>query len=156
MGYCIHQRDARFRIKKENFEKALEAIKALGALTDKMNGGSFGVAKEPERWFSWVSMQFVNSSDIADAMKHWRWEVMFGEPGYTDSLPTSKYNPDKDVVFISFCGEKMGDDTVLFSALAPFVEDGSYIEMQGEEGEIWRWTFVDGKLKEVSAKILWE
>lgn len=35
-------------------------------------------------------------------------------------------------------------------------EPGSYIEMRGEDGALWRWVF-DGKTcKEITAKITWD
>lgn len=32
----------------------------------------------------------------------------------------------------------------IFNIIAPYVEAGSYLQMQGEDGDIWRWYF-DGK-----------
>ena len=57
---------------------------------------------------------------------------------------------------LNFAGEKLGDDEILFQAIAPFVKKDSYIEMQGECGLIWRWSF-DGKtMKEKTANIMFE
>lgn len=64
-----------------------------------------------------------------DAMGEWRYEVDYG----------------KNTVY--FEGEKLGDDESLWSCLAPFIIDGSYIECHGEDGDVWRWVFQDGKLR---------
>ena len=31
----------------------------------------------------------------------------------------------------------------MFNCIATFVEDGSYIEMVGEDGDLWRWVFTN-------------
>jgi hypothetical protein len=134
MGYCVAQTEAMFLIKKENFAKALEAIKALGKEREDMPYGFF---------YSWVDMDgFVNAKDIEDAMKAWRWNVEFDVSG--------------NIEIIEFTGEKLGDDKVLFDAIAPFVEDNSYIEMQGEDGRLWRWFFKNSQCREIYPKIEWE
>ena len=75
-------------------------------------------------------------------MASWRWEVEEDE--------------DHNIISINFCGEKSGDDLILFDAIAPFVEPGSMIEMLGEDGAKWRWIF-DGKTcEEKYAKIVWD
>ena len=129
----MEQRDASFKIKKENFDKALLAIKELVNQAEKMRGG---------RDYSWViNSNLVNARTVWEAMDEWRWETeMYGE----------------DIGNIYFVGEKIGDDKVLFDAIAPFVEDGSFIEMQGEDGALWRWLFNDGKCTEQYAKIDWD
>jgi hypothetical protein len=48
---------------------------------------------------------------------------------------------------LRFTGQKLGDDNILFAALAPYVEADSYITMVGESedgDEFWRWVF-DGQ-----------
>ena len=56
----------------------------------------------------------------------------------------------------TFVGENYGDDKLLFDAIAPYVENDSYIQMHGEDGDLWRWIFKDEKFKQVSAKITFE
>lgn len=76
------------------------------------------------------------------ACEAWRWELH-------ENADTG------DIDGISFTGEKLGDDEVLFNALAPYVERGSYIEMSGEEAALWRWTFNGKEMKEVYAEVSW-
>ncbi len=45
---------------------------------------------------------------------------------------------------LQFEGEKSVRDEELFRAVAPFVEAGSFIAMQGQDDERWRWYF-DGE-----------
>jgi hypothetical protein len=142
MGYCIEQRASDFRVKKENFKPMLKAIESLMALTDRMSGGS----SYREKWFAWVDtskvLQGVENNDIFYAMEAWRWFVERDEEG--------------NISGIFFEGEKYGDDDLLMAAIAPYVENGCYIEMQGEDGEMWRWCFDHGKLINKEAKIVWE
>jgi len=144
MGYCISQRDCDFRIKAENIGPALAAIKALATDTDSMRGFSSRGGEIRERWYSWVRTEdFANAETLADAMYAWRWEIDY-DPKTTD------------VNWIMFHGEKLGQDDIMLQAIAPFVENGSYIEMQGECGAIWRYVFQHGKMEEKEAIISWQ
>lgn len=49
-----------------------------------------------------------------------------------------------DIVSLTFSSEKRGAEEKLFAAIAPYVRPGSFIEMVGEDGALWRWCF-DGK-----------
>ncbi len=60
-----------------------------------------------------------------------------------------------NIVDVGFLGEKLEDDFMWFQSIAPYVRDGSCIEMTGEEGERWRWVFENGKCEEVHAHITW-
>jgi hypothetical protein len=128
MGYYIRQRDANFMIKAENKEKALKAIKDL---TNTKSGNDS---------FSWVDMDNARNTDILkEAFEAWRW--------------ASFDDPDGNINDIRFCGEKSGDCNKLFTAIAPYVEKGSFIEMSGEEGEIWQWVFNGKTMEEKYATI---
>ena len=134
MGYCMYQEDSDFFIKAKDKDGALAAIRALA--------GKETITDSSGRHFSWVSQGFEKSPTFNTIMGEWRWQVSEDTNG--------------DVVAISFEGEKIGDEETLFKAIAPFVKKGSFIEMRGEDGLMWRWIF-DGKtVKEITAKIMWE
>lgn len=141
MGYCASQHDAKFGIKYEHHEAALEAIKGLIG-SGKETSQDF---RTGERSFSWVdSKDLMDARHIESAFDAWGWRVRFFE------------DPNPDIVSIQFEAEKIGDEAILFEAIAPFVEPGSFIEMLGEDGDRWRWMF-DGKTcREVHAKVTWE
>ena len=127
----MSQQSAEFKIKKKNLAKALAAIKKLAKKTKQMSGGTWQSGKKTEACFSWVSTkEFVKAKTLPDALVAWRWSGFINDAG--------------DLVEINFDGEKLGDDPILLEAIAPFVEAGSYIEMEGEEGCHWKWCF-DGK-----------
>lgn len=128
MGYCMDQSDANFCIPRNKAKDALKAIKALADKNDR---------------FSWVSAsEFKHAKSLVEAMDAWRWNLSAEDEG-------------EDYTSIQFEGEKLGDDLVLFKAIAPFVNEGSFIEMHGEDGSIWRWTFDGTTCKEVSPTITW-
>jgi hypothetical protein len=98
--------------------------------------------------YSWVDGAEVARADtLLKAVEAWNWDLIQDDDG--------------SIGGVQFEASKAGDEEVLFGALAPFVEDGSYIEMQGEEGEIWRYTFRGGVLHEEVGQVtfttpLWE
>jgi hypothetical protein len=144
MGYHMNQRDAVFKIKAENVDKTLEAVKGLAETVDENgSGGACGGGKKTETWYSWVTTEvFANANTLQEAMSEWRWDIDTDDEG--------------NVVWIDFMGEKIGDEEFLFNAIAPYVEDGSFIEMQGEDGAIWRWNFTGEECFSENARIVWE
>lgn len=103
MGYEMSLRDEKFSIKKENKSKALELLKELFRTDNDIR---------------WVSNSFViDSETLEEAIEECCWSLENDDAG--------------NVVGISFELEKLGDELKIFNAIAPFVEDGSYIEMCG-------------------------
>lgn len=138
------QRDANFRIEHENFAAALAAIKALATRTEKMGGGEWRDGKVQKTWFSWVTTEeFVEATTLQEAIKAWRWSVEVSEES-------------GDIVDICFDGEKLGDDTILLEAIAPYVEAGSFIDMEGEDGSLWRWAFDGRGVVELAGTVSYE
>lgn len=134
MGYCMEQTESSFFIANENKAHALRAIKNLaGRETIKNSGGPH---------FSWVSTDgFMKARSLEAAMAEWRWDIYEDENGNVNE--------------IQFSGEKSGDDEILFKAIAMYVKPGSYIEMRGEDGCMWRWVFDGDTCKEKYAKVDW-
>lgn len=135
MGYYIKQVRAKFFITKDQKDAALEAIRKLaGGETIKDASG---------KHYSWVRTEnFVRAESLKEALEMWRWGITL--------------DPNRNVVGISFGGEKAGDDKILFDAIAPFVQDESYIEMSGEDGERWRWLFTGGKCIQQKGRVVYE
>lgn len=112
MGYYMSQGETQFKIKKENKEKALEALKVACI----SNGG-----------FSWVSDDIlINSKTLEAALSECRW---------------NPENDKEDIISIYFTGEKLGSERNIFDAIAPFVEPNSYIYILGESDSLWAWEF---------------
>jgi hypothetical protein len=149
MGYNMRQRGSNFRIKKENFDVALKAIVELADDKNKhqMSGGFWQGGKQTEWHYAWVNMSdLASAKTIKDAIGVWRWEVFSAEPEISREI-------EEDIVDIYFVGDKIGQENLMFEAIAPFVEDGSYIEMAGEDGAIWRWVFARGECNDCGATV---
>jgi hypothetical protein len=146
MGYCMEQRDGMFKIKAENVAGAFAAIKSMLDVVQIMGGGG----SHEKRHYSWViNENLAQAATLQNAMYQWRWQV------YED-VETEDVDCPIHIQDIQFIGEKLGDDGQLFDAIAPFVEAGSYIEMSGEDGCLWRWIFDGKSCEEVQAKVTWE
>ena len=122
MGYFIEMKDSKFEIRKENFEKALENLKSVFVpenmnCYDRIDGKIY-----PH--FSWVDTHSVlNSKTLGEALEEIRYEP--------------EYNDKGNICNVKFTGQKYGSENVFFNALAPYVESGSYIAFEGENGETW-------------------
>jgi hypothetical protein len=126
MGYHMSQREASFFIPAEKQADALAALKKMVA------GQRLGFV---------FAEDVIDAPTLSDAMEAFRWPVETDELG--------------NIVGLEFAGAKLGDGEILFKIIAPFVWEGSYIEMGGDENAIWRWTFQNGEMKEVAPKITW-
>lgn len=132
MGYRIFVLETNFRASKENTEKMLATLKQLCVHqpTILLSGGKKS-AKPVTRNFAFVDGKTVlKAKNIRDALSEWRWLPLMDEEGNVEEL--------------DFLGEKLGDERILFEAIAPYVEAGSDIVVAGEDGKVWRWRF-DGK-----------
>ena len=68
----------------------------------------------------------------------------------------AELDDEGNIIDLNFNGDKLAyDEDTMFQAIAPYVEDGNFIEMVGEDGDRWRWVFKDGKCKEVRAEVTW-
>ena len=114
----------------QNLKKALKALRELAAKPDKL---------------CWVNKDSIRKArTLADAIQEFGWEIDEVE------LDDCEYG---DVTAINFIADTMGSENEMFGAMAPAVEDGSYIEMTGDEGERWRWVFEAGGCKTVKATV---
>jgi len=70
-----------------------------------------------------------------------------------DLLEDHYYRPSFDsrgnIDGVDFCAEKLHEEYSMFREIAPFVRDGSFIEMRGEDSLIWRWFFRGGECYEI-------
>jgi hypothetical protein len=138
MGYYVKNTESHFFIPKEYHGMALQAIKDFMLKTYTADSGMQVI-----RSFPWVSTDEVASSDrLQDALLAWRWDAYIDENG--------------DIANLSFEGEKLGEDEILFNLISPYVKEGSYIVMQGEDNWTWRWYFDGKNYREQAGRIVWE
>jgi hypothetical protein len=144
MGYCISQADSKFFVAAKDIPAMMDSIRdlALPRHENEQRGGQWAEGQKKASWFSWVDMSFSQAATIEEMFKCWRWNICSNENG--------------DIDEIEFRGEKLGQDDVLFNAIAPFVKKDSFIEMTGEDGARWRWVFDGKNCFEKQAKVSWE
>lgn len=116
MGYNVFVLQTRFSIASQNIEAAWRSVKSLSV---RLESPAFVRRNESAK-----------AADLAAALFEWRWPAEFDDQG--------------NLIDLEFTGEKLGDDQILFAALAPFVNAGSFIVVAGDDGKVWRWRF-DGK-----------
>ncbi len=121
MTYCMQQRGQRFTMKPNLKADALAAIKASA----KERAQSADATHEHRSFAETIS----NLETVEEALEAWSWQLMDNGDGTS---------------WLECLGDALCDDRLLFDAIAPFVEAGSFIEMSGEDGTLWRWHF-DGK-----------
>lgn len=133
MGYYIYLRESTASFKKKNSKKVLKAIQELhGKETIEDSSGPH---------YSWVDDNFYKIRNIKEMFAEWRWGIILDGNNY-------------DIT--EYLGEKLGDEVVLFNAIAPYMNDGEII-MQGEDGTMWKWRFKDGEFKEIGVRdIMWD
>jgi len=130
MGYYVSG-SGELRIKKENLDKAHDALMALQDAPNKAKrGGSSGGDKAPRFWYSWMPEDLRTLTDT---------KAVFAELGF------EVRDDENGDLLISCYDNKTGQEDVFFAAAAPFIEDGDY-EWTGEDGEFWKWQFTDGKM----------
>lgn len=131
MSYYMTLGDLMFEIKKENIEKALQAIKNQAKTFEQKN-----LCADIDI--------LLNAKTLNEALAEFSYGV-------------SEHNIDSvtgDIVSLEYFGEKLEDDEMLFAWIAPYVEPDSFIQMRGEDGDIWRWVFENKELYEVTGEIV--
>lgn len=130
MSYEIRQKDASFAILKENYPKACKALRHF---------------LEHKCYAEYVDHENVISAckegDLAKAMFYCRWKCSEDASGITD---------------IEFNQSKLGNDYEIFCAIAKYVQDGSYIVVEGEDKNRFRWRFTNGQCIEENGRFHYE
>ena len=119
MGYRIYMREVDLRIRKENFDAALSAVKTA------------------------FSSSWTEHLDT--------FEEAMSDFGYVP-----EYDEDGNIDGFEFIGEKLRNDREFWDTVAPFVEEGCYLEIEGDDLEIWRWKFRNGKVIVQYPMFLWD
>ena len=129
MGYYVSG-SGNVRIKKDDLDKAYEAMMALQERTDLMGGGRYS-AKETVKFFSWMPEDLRTIPNAKEVFLALGFDVQDEEDGG---------------ILIFAYDSKIGDERWFFAAAAPFMS-GEF-EWKGEDGEMWKWMFEEGKMIE--------
>lgn len=143
MGYFITVELDDVKISSENIDKCLEAIN--GMFTPKglsRGGGGTYCNGKTTKSYSWVGTPKNGFKTLREALNAWRYAT---EADYSGAI-----------VLTDFIGEKIGDDELLFEAIAPFVEDGGIAYFTGEDSSQWRYLFENGAVTEQQGRVVYE
>jgi hypothetical protein len=132
LGYTMDLVEAEFRIPKEHLPRALQALKGLLPLPD--SHGPISGWKVP----------LAETNTLPQALDLWGWEVVLDEEGNVVDL------------HIPGGGKKYLNDDRLFETLAPYVEQGSFLVLEGEDRERWRWRFDGETLITEEGKVVYD
>lgn len=145
MGYYIQMIQSSFCIPKANLDLFWErATLLMSDDTIDLNGsgGTFKDGKKSESWYSWVNTDATRKAilnrDIRDFFGQWGYSVELGDKDSQFEVV--------DIMHSTGDTYKIGDEDRLFAAIAPAVNDGSFIDMKGEQQEEWRWAFDFGRI----------
>lgn len=153
MGYYANTMDTNFIIKKDNLEDAYKALCALNA-TDEGKNGYFEGDTPPAKpeWSKSVS----NTPHMSFKYMDWNYDENLNDVFEVFSALGFEARTTEDGDFeLDGYDDIMGDHEIFFAAVAPFVEDGSYVEWEGSDGERWRNQFDGGEMKTLLPKIVW-
>ena len=127
MGYYIYTTESTAKIKLSNIDKAVETFKEWQR-------------NNPRLGFTTID-DILSSKNIKELLNSLRYDCTI----------------DFEYVYITdFIGEKYGEELTIHKVLAPFIEDNGYIEYRGEDGDIWRHIFKNGKASEIHPTMVWE
>lgn len=129
MGYSARISETKFLIKEENLEDAFIYAKDF-------------LIKYDEK-ISYVEKEDIEATNNLEDL----FEV-FGFEIEKDPITL-------DINKLEFVWDKLGNDENLFGLIAPYIEEGSYIQWIGEDGDIWRYVFRNGIFEIVTPKIEW-
>jgi hypothetical protein len=126
MGYYVDLVDADFTIPER--EDVLEALREMPIkYRSLMRGGS-----STEKWFSWMNNEDIEKAESARSI--------------FEALGFDCVDYGNGTFGLSSYNNKTGQEDLFMAVVAPFLEDGSFTQWRGEDGELWRYTVSGGKL----------
>ena len=134
MGYYVTTEESELRIRAEDKKLAYQAVCAINApeYNHLKRGGSSAGGEWVEVWYSWMPADYPSETEtLEDVLELVGFEIEHDDNG--------------DIIGVSY-GNKTGAEDIFMLALAPYVEDGSYILWLGEDGHRWMWKFQDGTM----------
>lgn len=156
MGYYVETTDIDFAIAAEKLDAAYAAMCELNAHDELKNGGyrpadpsnppakpkgSTSVSNSPHKFFSWMEWNYDEIYDTA--------EEIFSALGF------DCYVEDNGDLRLLVYDNKSGAEECFLNAVAPYVTPGSFIDWQGEYGELYRWEFDGTTMNQKNGEIVW-
>lgn len=136
MGYCFDITDSEFTIESVHYPDLMDHLIKFHTK-----------AKAQNTQFKWVDndkcLESLEVGDLIGYFQHWSYDARI-------ELSTG------NITRIEATCEKLGEEDKLWEQIAPWVNDGSYIQCHGEDSAYWRWAFREGKFFFVEAQLHWD
>lgn len=132
MSYTIDQESGKVFIPAADHQNVYENILRLIGRERRHTSQGSG-------WKRVASNDLKKATNLTDAMRVWRWNPEYDVAG--------------NIISLKFLGEILGDDIMFFRAIAPWVSEGSSIEVIGEDGRVIRWWFNGQRVLEQEAQL---
>lgn len=133
MGYYVTLTDANFGI-----PETPEVLAALHEMETKFHEIKQGGSSNGDKWFSWMP----------DVRTLTSVEEVFERLGFS----TRRH---QGLIWLDGYDSKTGQEDLFLAVVAPFVEDDSYTEWRGEEGEMWKNVVRGGRMYVERSEIVW-
>jgi hypothetical protein len=145
MGYYVKITDANFVIPADKVDDAYEAVCELNQHNELKTGGAFPRTDKDgphdKIWFSWMSWDYPEvCDDLLEVLEMVGFEVEFN---MDDGLSILGYD------------SKTGCEQTFLAALAPFAKAGSFINWEGEDGDLFRHQVEGGELVFREGRVTW-
>lgn len=144
MGYNVNTTAVNLTIAADKLDDAVKALKELNQRDDLKTGGSSGPITDGDGkvigygrtgiWFAWMDADY-------DQKLHTVPDIM-NAVGFKDS----EIQPGGDFE-LGWYDDKTGGEEHFLRALAPFVDEGSIVAFEGEDGQHWRYIFENGEMR---------
>lgn len=153
MGYYVRGHGS-LSIDKNDIDKAYEAMCELNDHDDMKRGGRYGgvgsadsvrpdgLNYHPGKWFSWMDPNYPDTCPT--------FEAVLKDLGFDFSVTN---NGDVSTFLMNY-DNKTGQEDLFMEAIAPFVISGEF-EWSGEDGHMWKWEYVDGKMEVLAAHVVY-
>lgn len=133
MGYCYSVMDSSFRIQSHHYTDMMDH---LIKWHNKMKATNCQL-----KWMDHDNaLTLLEQGDLIEYFGLWLYDAKI-------DITTG------DICDLVWGGEKIGDEYNMFEQIAPWVDDESYLNCQGEDGEMWRWYWRQGNLYQIEAEI---
>jgi hypothetical protein len=142
MGYYVTLTDADFLIPKAKEAKAIGALKALNdpKYDQQKQGGTWDGTGKSAAWYSWMTADYdQHVKSCAEVFTQLGFEVEETAEG----LRLTGYD------------NKTGQEDLFLAAVAPYVQEDSYLNWRGEDGILYRFQFDGEKMTELESRVSW-
>lgn len=158
MGNYITIGKNSFKIRIENLDKFWDIV------TELMSDDVINEIGRGGEWVNGIQVSFhysfVDTENTRATIQQKDLDGFFDCWGYDLYAYAGRHFVEERFVCVSLDSKnedkKMGQEEQLFAAIAPVVEDGSFVNVTDQDGEEWRWFWENGKFfsEEVQEKVV--